>query len=751
MARGNIHGGWEELSHDFDDPHGFRIRGSGVEGAARAGAPGLRVGALELESGEPAGVQSDLDEMVADLQEMMIDDDQLTAAHKAMGEVVAAQIKRRAPVWPGKRSEMSLEYGRLSERVTVDPSPEGVIVESPFYARFQHRARYIWQAVDESMEEAQDAFNRVLRGEAPKSLLARAAGGAIGVLYTAYVGPQTAAIGVFTTKAVGTVATRRLVSRTTRRALPRGTRRGEAVTVARRRVRGVKRRAKDLGRSRGFRVAKQAESLLVQLPNLRRLGRPARRAAGEHPEFWTVRIPMNAQTQMFVRSIYEDLSIPTVRAVFIYSPDKHLRKSVAKGFKTSVKTLFKTGRPGKAVAAGAKSTGIQLSSTGPLKKAMTVAKMLDRARARASKAKKSGMTVYDKEWFIRPSKKDLKIEPGTLWMRGRYRGSFAAYAKSEAWLRVRPFLRSVDKEAREKFVSGFVKSRASRRPAATAWEQMTKWSKVVNLDQQADARRAGAIYDFTKQVGIRAWRGKVMGRPGYDLGVGFFKGEGKRYAKRRAVREAFKWYKRTADDAWKYKYRMSMPRKFGETVAETVDRTPPSIGFRKAYDRAVEKTWGELSSVDWRRGLESLRERDIDFAGGARSFLRSADRVRAAATGGTRWFFTSGQQSTPKGWILGRAERAAAYASRKTGLNQRLSRIDQRLLRRLADQGAEHAPVRLEDGIEYLAPSTRPAMHRQAAARLARAAQERNVSPLGSAWSNARRSAFQRARARWVD
>ena len=108
---------------------------------------------------------SDLDRLRLDLLwRTPMGRDLLTRAHQAMGEVTAERIKRYAPEdRTPPRSRASLEYGPLSENVTVEAFEDEVLVHSPFYARFQDDAAYVWAAVNDSLPDARRAFTDVIQ------------------------------------------------------------------------------------------------------------------------------------------------------------------------------------------------------------------------------------------------------------------------------------------------------------------------------------------------------------------------------------------------------------------------------------------------------------------------------------------------------------------------------------------------------------------------------------------------------------
>ena len=117
------------------------------------------------------GIDHDLNLMVEDFDRFYLDllgetptgRQVLEAAHQAMGDVVAKKIKRYAPVdRTPPRSEASRQYGPLSRQVTVHATSSEVVIASPFYARFQQEAAYIWAAVNDALPEAEKAFDKVI-------------------------------------------------------------------------------------------------------------------------------------------------------------------------------------------------------------------------------------------------------------------------------------------------------------------------------------------------------------------------------------------------------------------------------------------------------------------------------------------------------------------------------------------------------------------------------------------------------------
>ena len=106
---------------------------------------------------------SDMDEMHAELlRRSNPGKELLTKAHHAMGEVVAARIRRYAPRARGERSAASQFHGRLSDNVWVEADADGCDVYSPFYARFQDGGRYVFQAVADAMPDAAEAYGEVI-------------------------------------------------------------------------------------------------------------------------------------------------------------------------------------------------------------------------------------------------------------------------------------------------------------------------------------------------------------------------------------------------------------------------------------------------------------------------------------------------------------------------------------------------------------------------------------------------------------
>lgn len=154
---------WES----FKPPEPESIGGIPIEGLFPGGDEGVNI---EVDA-------VDLDRLHADLLAASPTGKKvLIAAHQAMGEVVAERVKRYAPVdRTPPRSATSERYGPLSKRVTVHAAADEVVISSPFYARFQEAAEYIWRAVRDSLPEARQAFADVVGGH-----VARPGGGFLG-------------------------------------------------------------------------------------------------------------------------------------------------------------------------------------------------------------------------------------------------------------------------------------------------------------------------------------------------------------------------------------------------------------------------------------------------------------------------------------------------------------------------------------------------------------------------------------------